>query len=45
MNSGGNVNARTYGQVVGVVLLLLGVAGLLLGEQLIGLLNIEIVET
>ncbi|MGI8877396.1 MAG: DUF4383 domain-containing protein [Candidatus Limnocylindria bacterium] len=44
MNSGGNVNARTYGQVVGVVLLLLGVAGLLLGDQLIGLLNIEIVE-
>lgn len=38
------MNARTYGQIVGVVLLALGVAGLLLGDQLLGLLNIEIVE-
>ena len=38
------MNARTYGQVIGVVLLALGVGGLLLGDQLFGLLNIEIVE-
>ncbi len=38
------MNARTYGQVIGVVLLALGVAGLLIGDQLFGLLNIEIVE-
>lgn len=38
------MNARTYGQVIGVVLLALGVGGLLLGDQLLGVLNIEIVE-
>ena len=37
--------ARTYAQVVGVVLLLLGVVGLLLGDELfLGVLNIDIVE-
>src|SRR5919107_3538003 len=36
---------RTYAQVVGVVLLLLGVLGLLLGDGLLlGLVNIDIVE-
>ena len=36
---------RTYAQVVGVVLLLLGVVGLLLGDGLLlGLVNIDIVE-
>ena len=36
---------RTYAQIVGVVLLLVGVAGLLLGEQrLAGILNIDLVE-
>ena len=38
------MNARTYGRIVGVALLALGVGGLLLGDQLLGLLNIEIVE-
>lgn len=38
------MNARTYGQVIGVVLLALGVGGLVLGDQLFGVLNIEIVE-
>lgn len=38
------MNARTYGQIIGVALLALGVGGLLLGDQLLGLLNIEIVE-
>lgn len=38
------MNARTYGQVIGVALLALGVVGLLSGDQLLGLLNIEIVE-
>jgi hypothetical protein len=37
--------ARMYAQIVGVVLLLLGVLGLLLGEQaLLGIVNIDIVE-
>ncbi len=37
--------ARVYAQIVGVVLLLLGVLGLLLGEQaLLGIVNIDIVE-
>lgn len=38
--------AKTYAQVVGVVLLLLGVVGLVLGDPppLLGLLNIDIVE-
>ena len=37
--------ARTYAQVVGVVLLLLGVVGLLLGDELfLGILNIDVVE-
>ena len=37
--------ARVFAQVVGVVLLLLGVGGLLLGDGLVGgLLNIDIVE-
>ena len=36
---------RQYAQVVGVVIILLGVVGLLLGDQLLlGLLNIDIVE-
>jgi hypothetical protein len=39
-----SVNARTYAQAVGVVLLALGAAGLVLGDQLVGLLNIEIIE-
>lgn len=38
------MNARTYGQVIGVVLLALGVVGLLSGDQLLGLVNIEILE-
>ncbi len=39
------MTARVYAQIVGVVLLLLGVLGLLLGEQaLLGLVNIDIVE-
>jgi len=38
------VNARTYGQVIGVVLLVLGVVGLLSGDQFLGLINIEIIE-
>ena len=38
------MNARTYGQIIGVVLLALGVGGLVMGDQLFGLLNIEIVE-
>ena len=37
--------AKTYAVVVGVVLVLLGVAGLLLGdERLLGLVNIDVVE-
>ncbi len=37
--------ARVFAQVVGVVLLLLGIGGLLLGDGLlIGLLNIDVVE-
>ena len=37
--------ARLYAQIVGVVLLLLGLLGLLLGERaLLGLVNIDIVE-
>jgi hypothetical protein len=36
---------RTYAQVVGVVLVLLGVIGLLLGEErLFGLLNVDLLE-
>ena len=36
---------RQYAQVVGIVIVLLGVAGLLLGDQsLLGVLNIDIVE-
>ena len=36
---------RQYAQIVGVVVIVLGVAGLLLGEQsLLGVLNIDIVE-
>jgi hypothetical protein len=39
------MTARVYAQIVGVVLLLLGVLGLLLGEQaLLGIVNIDIVE-
>jgi hypothetical protein len=39
------MTARVYAQIVGVVLLLLGVLGLLLGDQLLlGLVNIDIVE-
>ena len=37
--------ARQYAQVVGVVLILLGVVGLLLGDDLfLGILNIDLVE-
>ncbi len=37
--------ARTYAGVVGVVVILIGVVGLLLGEQpLLGLVNIDILE-
>ncbi len=37
--------ARVFAQIVGVVLLLLGVGGLLLGDGLLGgLLNIDVVE-
>lgn len=37
--------ARTYAGVVGVVVIMIGVVGLLLGEQsLLGLVNIDIVE-
>lgn len=36
---------RTYAQILGVVLLLVGVVGLVLGEQLfLGILNVDIVE-
>jgi hypothetical protein len=39
------MTARVFAQIVGVVLLLLGVLGLLLGDQLLlGLVNIDIVE-
>ncbi len=39
------MTARIFAQVVGVVLLLLGIGGLLLGDGLlIGLLNIDVVE-
>ena len=39
------MTARVYAQVVGVVLLLLGVLGLLLGDELLlGLINIDIAE-
>ena len=39
------MTARVLAQIVGVVLLLLGVLGLLLGDQLLlGLVNIDIVE-
>lgn len=39
------MSARLFAQVVGVVLLLLGVVGLLLGDTLLlGILNIDIVE-
>ena len=36
---------RTYAQILGVVLLLIGVLGLVLGERLfLGILNIDILE-
>jgi len=36
---------RTYAQIIGVVLLLVGVVGLVLGERLFfGILNVDIVE-
>lgn len=38
------MNARTYGQVIGLVLLALGVVGLLSGDQFLGLINIEVIE-
>lgn len=39
------MSARLFAQVVGVVLLLLGVVGLLLGDTpLLGILNIDVVE-
>lgn len=37
--------ARQYAQIVGVVLILLGIVGLLLGDELLlGILNIDLVE-
>src|SRR5215211_9162136 len=37
--------ARTYAQIIGVVLLLVGVIGLVLGDQVwLGLLNVDIFE-
>lgn len=37
--------ARTYAQVIGVVVILIGVLGLLLGDELfLGILNIDLVE-
>src|SRR5215212_2999793 len=45
IQGGINMTARVFAQIVGVVLLLLGVLGLLLGDQLLlGLVNIDIVE-
>lgn len=38
------MNVRAYGKIIGIALLLLGLAGLALGDQLIGLLNIELFE-
>lgn len=39
------MSVRLYAQVLGVVLLLLGVLGLLLGDEpLLGILNIDVVE-
>jgi hypothetical protein len=39
------VYARIYAQIIGVVLLLVGVVGLVLGDQVwLGILNIDIVE-
>jgi hypothetical protein len=39
------VYARIYAQIIGVVLLLVGVVGLVLGDQVwLGILNVDIVE-
>ena len=39
------MNARSYAKVVGVVIVLIGIGGLVLGEQsLFGVLNIDIAE-
>ena len=39
------MNARSYAKVVGVVIVLIGIGGLLLGEQsLFGVLNIDVAE-
>nr|MBA2532201.1 hypothetical protein [Nocardioidaceae bacterium] len=39
------MDVRTYAKVVGVIIVLIGVGGLVLGEQsLLGVLNIDIVE-
>jgi hypothetical protein len=39
------MTARLYAQIVGVVIILIGVVGLILGEQSLGgLLNIDILE-
>lgn len=39
------MNARSYAKVVGVVIVLIGIGGLMLGEQsLFGVLNIDIAE-
>lgn len=35
---------RTYARVVGIVIFLIGVVGLIAGDQLFGVLNIEITE-
>lgn len=35
---------RTYAKVVGIVIILIGVVGLVAGDQLVGVVNIEIVE-
>src|SRR5215213_10574865 len=45
IQGGINMTARVFAQIVGVVLLLLGVLGLLLGDELLlGLANIDIAE-
>ena len=36
--------ARMYAKVVGLVVLLIGIVGLIAGDQLIGVFNIEIAE-
>jgi hypothetical protein len=40
----GSVTAKLFGQVFGVVILLLGVVGLVAGNQLLGFVNTELLE-